>query len=226
MPGAMRRILSSRGLSTVLTITGFTMSGTGLALSLTRDDSSPAVVAPSSTVALDPSTTAASTAMTTATTTTTTTSIEPEPTTQSCTNELDGYTVQFPGDWETASATPEQECRFFAAEPFIVTADDVAVGDVFIETSFPVTYDEFIEGFSAAPGDAATTLEHSPVTIDGRRAEEFEWTTEQGDERVFGYGFVVDHDGDPLAVVSADQYDPSTGIRDVVRDMAYSLELS
>lgn len=145
-------------------------------------------------------------------------------TTQSCTSNADGYTVQYPPGWVTESATSARACHFFAAEPFSVTAEDTTAGDVAIDASVPGSYDDFIEALSE-PQDAAITLQHTPLTINDRRAEQLILTVQEDGRDVYGYGYVIDDGGKPLVIVSMSQSSRSSALEQVVTDMAYSLVL-
>ena len=143
---------------------------------------------------------------------------------QSCTSQTSGYTVQYPLGWVTESATPAQACHFFAARPFTVIPSDIAAGDISIDTTTPGTYNAFVGAFTQ-PGDAATTLHHKPVTIDGSRAEQMNITVHLGTHNLYGYGYVIDHHDKPLIIATTTQIPRSATLQRVVTDIAESLHL-
>jgi hypothetical protein len=154
-----------------------------------------------------------------------TTPVETTPT-QSCTNDADGYTVQYPIGWVTESSTAAQSCHFFGAKSFTVTASDAVGGDVFIDTSSPGSYDDFVAQLNQPPGDASITVDHQATMLNGHRASTMNVTVHEGEREVFSYGYVIEHDGSALLIATADVTLPSPEMRRVVNAMARSLVLN
>lgn len=123
---------------------------------------------------------------------------------QRCTNDTDGYLVEYPSDWYANEEIPPSEgldgipaCRYFAPEPFEVLPNAGLPSSVAID--FQRVADE--------PPMGGTEISSEQLTVDGRDAtvREFETTgdgfTPPGE---MVYQYLISLDGGDMLVVSTD----------------------
>jgi hypothetical protein len=165
------------------------------------------------------------TTSTTAGPTTSTTAPGGEATPQACTNDEDGYTVEYPSGWSTNAGEVVPPCRFFHPEPFGVPEATEVIGLAVTVSVEPVPF----ERVSGSDDLTEEELSREETTVAGRPAVRVE-TVSTGDgllpEGIRSYRYAVDLDGRTLVAVTRDVEGLDyAGNQDVVDAMMASLEL-
>lgn len=140
-----------------------------------------------------------------------------EPATASCTNEQDGFSVDYPADWHANDGEVTDACSFFHPEEFELPPSQEVIGVAISIDREPVSFER------ASGEDPGTDIATSEETeIDGRPAVRMSTVATGGallEEGTRGYLYLVDLDPETLVASTYDTGDLDLAENSEVLDM-------
>jgi hypothetical protein len=126
-----------------------------------------------------------------------------------CTNEADGWTAEYPEDWEVNDGEVVEPCRLFDPEPIEL---DPAPGEIPLDIAVHLSREQIARDFDDLLEDPfSEELDREETEVDGRTAYRLE--AEQTEDGIIPEGtrsvrYVVDLGEDALIAASYDVGDP------------------